>query len=357
MCPGRPDTIVVIGSPQPDRPSLMHRLLRRKPEPPLPETIELGQGPLPLTVRHNPRAKRMIMRIAPGGSGLIVTVPRGMSARKIRGFLDRHRGWVEERIARVPDRVVIAPGAVIPLRGEPTLLTHRGGRLVTQLARLGGQAEPNAPEPVKTRTKVLRPSASGSASASSDLFAMAGIDLAISPVSTAAGARRTTDRVTADREASSQGDPSDLHEDVEAAMKADPDLAVVRQQLLVGGDAKHFSRRVLDFLCREAGRDLADRVKHHAAIVGLEPRAITIKDTTTRWGSCTHDRRLAFSWRIVMAPPAVLDYLAAHEVAHFREMNHSPNFWALCRELCPEMEAGKAWLKRHGSGLHAVAVG
>ena len=84
MFPGQPAIIVVSGSPQPDRLSSMHRLLRRKPEPPLPETIEIGEGSLPLTVRQNPRAKRMIMRIAPGGGGLIVTVPRGMSARKIR---------------------------------------------------------------------------------------------------------------------------------------------------------------------------------------------------------------------------------------------------------------------------------
>lgn len=293
----------------------MPQLLRRKPEPPLPEAIEIAGGQLPLTVRQNPRAKRMIMRIAPGGGGLIVTVPRGLSAGKIRAFLDRHRGWVEERIARVPDRVVIAPGAVIPLRGVPTLLTHRGGRLVTRLEALA--AEPDPLDLEQADPGLAEPDLSD---------------------------QEPTDRGPTDR------GPTDLG-------SAGVAMGDVGQQLLVGGTPEHFSRRVLDHLRREARRDLEAAVRIHAAAVGLEPRAITIKDTTSRWGSCSSDRRLAFSWRIVMAPPAVLDYLAAHEVAHFREMNHGPEFWALCRKLCPQMDAGKAWLKRHGSGLHAVGVG
>ncbi len=335
----------------------MPQLLRRKPEPALPDAIDVAGNLVPLTVRQNDRAKRLIMRIAPGGGGLIVTVPRGMSARKIRGFLDRHRGWVEERIARAPDRVVIAPGAVIPMRGEPVLLVHRGGRLVTRLAPLDGGSEAVMPEPATPEPTASAKHRSDAATATQDLFSAARMDLAPSTLAPAAGTKRAARREATDRHASDDDDPSDLPEEPAAATGAGPDMAGVRRQILVGGDPKHFSRRVLDFLCREAGRDLAERVKRHAAAVGLEPRAITIKDTTSRWGSCTHDRRLAFSWRIVMAPPAVLDYLAAHEVAHFVEMNHGPKFWALCRELCPDMEAGKTWLKRHGSGLHAIAVG
>ena len=335
----------------------MPQLLRRKPEPALPDVIEVAGSLVPLTVRQNDRAKRLIMRIAPGGGGLIVTVPRGMSARKICGFLDRHRGWVEERIARAPDRVVIAPGAVIPLRGEPVLLVHRGGRLVTRLAPLDAGSEALAPEPTPSEPTAAPAHRSDDAAAVQDLFSAAGRDLAPSTLALTAGTKRAARRAATDRHVGDDDGPCVPPEEPAAAMGAGPDMAGIRRQLIVGGDPKHFSRRVLDFLCREAGRDLAERVKRHAAAVGLEPRAITIKDTTSRWGSCTHDRRLAFSWRIVMAPPSVLDYLAAHEVAHFVEMNHGPKFWALCRELCPEMEAGKTWLKRHGSGLHAIAVG
>ena len=125
-------------------------------------------------------------------------------------------------------------------------------------------------------------------------------------------------------------------------------------ELHIGGQAQFMGRRVKDFLVREARRDLAVAVERHAERVGLRPRAMAIKDTSSRWGSCTADRRLSFSFRIVMAPPEVLDYLAAHEVAHFVHMNHGDGFWALCRELCPGTERGRRWLKREGTGLQAI---
>lgn len=125
-------------------------------------------------------------------------------------------------------------------------------------------------------------------------------------------------------------------------------------RLNVGGDPQHLSRRVKDALVREARRDLQAAVERHSAAAGVRPAGLSLKDTRSRWGSCSTSRRLSFSWRIVLAPPAALDYLAAHEVAHLREMNHGPAFWALCRELCPGMDEGKAWLRAHGGALHAI---
>lgn len=124
--------------------------------------------------------------------------------------------------------------------------------------------------------------------------------------------------------------------------------------LMVGGLPEHLGRRVADFLKKEARRDLDEAVGRHSASIGVRAAAVRLKDTKSRWGSCTSDRVLSFSWRIVMAPPIVLDYLAAHEVAHLKEMNHGPRFWRLCEELCPEMDAGKRWLKQHGGRLQAV---
>jgi predicted metal-dependent hydrolase len=74
----------------------------------------------------------------------------------------------------------------------------------------------------------------------------------------------------------------------------------------------------------------------------------------SRWGSCSVDGALAFSWRVILAPPFVLDYLVAHEVAHLREMNHSRRFWAQVKRCMPDYEKGRAWLNRHGAALHAV---
>lgn len=124
--------------------------------------------------------------------------------------------------------------------------------------------------------------------------------------------------------------------------------------LFVSGSEDHLKRRIADYLRKEARRDLEMRVNLHAAAVKRKVKSLTLKDTRSRWGSCSADGALSFSWRIVMAPPAVLDYLAAHEVAHLREMNHGPGFWALCETLCPGMADAKQWLKRNGTMLHAI---
>lgn len=127
--------------------------------------------------------------------------------------------------------------------------------------------------------------------------------------------------------------------------------------LVVSGEAAHLGRRLSDFLKREARVALEARVAVHTAALGRRHRSLTLKDTRSRWGSCSAAGNLNFSWRIVMAPPAVLDYLAAHEVAHLEQMNHGPRFWALCERLCPGTEEARAWLKQHGNALQAVDFG
>lgn len=127
-----------------------------------------------------------------------------------------------------------------------------------------------------------------------------------------------------------------------------------RPVLEVGGAPEHLRRRIRDYLIREARADLTEAAHRHAARLGKPISSITLRDTRSRWGSCTSGGALSFSWRIVMAPPFVLDYLAAHEVAHLREMNHGASFWAVCEELCPETDRARRWLKRNGTMLHAV---
>lgn len=91
----------------------------------------------------------------------------------------------------------------------------------------------------------------------------------------------------------------------------------------------------------------------HARALGRRFTAIVLRDTRSRWGSCTDRGRLMYSWRLAMAPPEVLDYVAAHEVAHLAHMDHSPDFWAAVARLCPDYAARRAWLREHGSALHA----
>ncbi|MCS6921975.1 MAG: M48 family metallopeptidase [Elioraea sp.] len=122
-------------------------------------------------------------------------------------------------------------------------------------------------------------------------------------------------------------------------------------EIRVAGDRAFLARRVADWLRAEARREITPRALDHAARVGRSVKRIAIKDPRTRWASCAPDGTLAFSWRLVLAPPWVLDYVVAHEVAHLVEMNHSPRFWAVVRGLNPHTEAAKAWLAANGARL------
>jgi predicted metal-dependent hydrolase len=239
----------------------------RVPSPPLERTHHVGGRALPLRIVENDRAKRLTLRIDAGGRGLRITVPPGMPAVEVDRFLGRHQGWLEARLAKVPDRPGVRPGIKIPVRGVPHLIVHEPGK-----------------------------------------------------------------RGTA------------------AAVKSE-----AGPMLVVRGDQRHLPRRIADFLKREAKNDIEALVATHCQAVGKRAKAIRFKDTSSRWGSCTSDGSLSFSWRIMMAPPPVINYLVAHEVAHLREMNHGPKFWKLCTELCPDSERCKAWLKRNGGALQAIS--
>lgn len=128
--------------------------------------------------------------------------------------------------------------------------------------------------------------------------------------------------------------------------------------LAIGGNPEHFARRVRDALLKAAEADL--KAETAAAVARLAPHrartlaAVKVGDTRARWGSCAADGTLRFSWRVVLAPPEILRYLVAHEVAHLAEMNHSPKFWQVVAYLDPHAAASRAWLHRHGSTLHRI---
>jgi predicted metal-dependent hydrolase len=105
------------------------------------------------------------------------------------------------------------------------------------------------------------------------------------------------------------------------------------------------------FARTEARRLFEGEVADAAALLGVRPAGIAIRDTRTRWGSCASSGRLSFSWRLVLAPPAVLRYVAYHEVCHLIEANHQPPFWALVDRVVPSWRAQRLWLKRHGNTL------
>ena len=122
-------------------------------------------------------------------------------------------------------------------------------------------------------------------------------------------------------------------------------------QIHVPGGANHMGRRLRDWLKTQALADLEVRSSIHGARLGVCANTISIRGQSGRWGSCSSAGRLNYNWRLILAPPFVLDYVAAHEVAHLCEMNHSEAFWARVKETLPDMERGRSWLKTNGNRL------
>ncbi len=123
-------------------------------------------------------------------------------------------------------------------------------------------------------------------------------------------------------------------------------------EIHIAGRPEHLSRRVKDWLIGELKKELVPLVHAKAARTERPVKRISVRDTRSRWGSCGPDAALSFSWRLVFAPPDVLDYLAAHETAHLVHLNHGPRFWALARALCDgPIEGPQAWLRKNGETL------
>ncbi|MEL6060867.1 MULTISPECIES: M48 family metallopeptidase [unclassified Methylobacterium] len=236
--------------------------LLRRPDPDHLE-VQHEDARFRIALRRRPTARRITLRVSAATGEVVITLPSRTAVNTAQRFAASHAGWIAARLARLPERVLFAPGASLPLRGEPHCVRLQG-------ARGGVRIEREAGEPV----------------------------------------------------------------------------------IAVACDPAHVARRIRDFLTREARRDLTEAVERYAPRLGQRPVRMTLRDTRSRWGSCTARGELNFSWRLILAPPMVLDYLVAHEMAHLREMNHSPRFWTLLRDLCPHVDAAEAWLKRNGTSLH-----
>jgi predicted metal-dependent hydrolase len=129
-----------------------------------------------------------------------------------------------------------------------------------------------------------------------------------------------------------------------------PPVAIRDGEIRVHGD-RHIARRVRDHLIGMARREFARRARRVAARIGRSVTRVTVRDTKSRWGSCSGKGNLSFSWRLLFAPEWVIDYVVAHEVAHLVEMNHGARFWRLVESLSADSAAARAWLKRYRSRL------
>lgn len=128
--------------------------------------------------------------------------------------------------------------------------------------------------------------------------------------------------------------------------------------LHVSGDPAHLERRLRDWLKERALKTLPPLAQAHATRTGLIPAKIVLRDVRSRWGSCTRQGRLMLSWRLLLAPPEIRDYVMLHELAHLRHFNHGPDFWRLVDLHLPDgrpaREKAERWLKENGAQLLAA---
>lgn len=129
-------------------------------------------------------------------------------------------------------------------------------------------------------------------------------------------------------------------------------VEVGRGVIRAGCDPEMLPGMMDRWLKKEARAALTERSDAHAKALRVKYARLSVRDTKSRWGSCSTNGTLSYSWRVILAPPGALNYLAAHEVAHLREMNHGPKFWRLVERLVPDLDDWRDWFREHGADLH-----
>jgi predicted metal-dependent hydrolase len=261
-----------------------------------PRALRLSDVDCPLQLRRSRRATRFSLKVSYTERVAILTLPYHVHVEEAGVFLSRHKDWLKRQIDRLPKPVPFSNGSVIPLRGQLHKIAFVGnvrhqGVVWIEQANTFTIAQPFAVSPT--------------------------------PCNKFAPTFQTF-----------SNDTRDL------------------PRICVSGEERHAPRRLADWLRTEAKSDLVRRVEHHGTALGCSPKRISVRDQSTRWGSCSSSGTICFSWRLIFAPAFVLDYVAAHEVAHLREMNHSQRFWRLVRETMPDMQRARHWLKQNGAELH-----
>jgi predicted metal-dependent hydrolase len=208
-------------------------------------------------------SRRMTLRLDPATDQVLLTAPPHVNHIRALHFAESKVAWLENAAHRLPKRIALADGSIIPIAGENITICHKPE------ARKGVWREGHC--------------------------------------------------------------------------------------LYVSGQTAHLPRRVTDYLKKECQRIIPPIAHHYARLLEVHFAKISVRDQKSRWGSCSAAGNLAFSWRLICAPPYVLGYVVAHEIAHLRELNHSPKFWHLLDSICPDRLRAEAWLSEHGTSLHRIS--
>ena len=254
-----------------------------------------------IAIKRHPRAKRLSLRITQEGVAQVVAPPRA-SEKQIHGFVERHRGWIEARLAARPQPVWIREGATLTVCGIPITLRHTG--------KLRGLAR-------------LEAVASGWWLVASDQPAI----------------ERDTGDETGHPSSTSHQPPATSH-----------------SILWLSGPPEHLGRKAVRWLQQTAHDTALPILDAACTTLGVAHRGLRVRDLSSRWGSCTAQGVITLNWRLVFAPQEVMRYVLLHAAAHLKHMDQSPRFWSVVAGLMPEYNQARHWLKTHGAELHAYGV-
>ena len=215
---------------------------------------------IPLRLRRDARAKRMILRIDNKLEGAVVTLPLWTSEREALLMVQEKSDWVLTKLDTIPPKIAFESGAIIPLLGEYYNIFH----------------DPNQREVV---------------------------------------------------------------------IKS-------RHEIRLGGRKEHLSRRLGDWLRKEAKIIIQPKAIEMAEKFNWKIGRISVRDTKSRWGSCAPSGNLSFCWRLIFAPEWVLNYVIAHEVSHLLHMNHGLEFWQTVANFNVRGDEARVWLSKNAEHLH-----
>ncbi|MDG1287345.1 MAG: SprT family zinc-dependent metalloprotease [Rickettsiales bacterium] len=223
------------------------------------EFLNIKGQQVPLKLKRNARAKRIVLRLSRDGSAVQLTLPRRVSEKKAIAFAQTQTEWIAKQLAKKPTPIAFEPGMELSVLGEDLIFEHHDSRLTKR-----------------------------------------------------------------------EGDT-----------------------IYIGGDVEFFSRRVKDYIKKQTRDEFSEMALDLADDLGMHLAAVRLRDTTSRWGSCSQDGTINLSWRLALAPSRVARYVIAHEVAHLEHFDHSPAFWAAVEKLHPNWENERDWLRKNGATLHA----
>ena len=222
----------------------------------------LGDMEITLTLRHNPRAKRISLKLNRKGDGLILVMARKSDKVPALKFLETQSQWALNHLQKFDPPILFEEGGAIPYLGQNFEICHNPDK------RFG--------------------------------------------------------------------------------------VEFIEDKIWVAGPKEHLARRLRDYIKKQAKDDISALAHIKAASLDKVPGRITIRDQRSRWGSCSAQGNLSFSWRLMLAPSTVLDYVVGHEVAHLVEMNHSPDFWNVVDKIVENPQKSRRWLKQNGPDLHRI---